>query len=178
VIGFLRFVGLLNAAIWFGAAIFFTFWSGPAPFSPEMKALLGPRNYPYFSGAIAEILIARYFSLQILCSIIAIVHLLAEWLYMGRFPENSRLALLLGLCLVVMAGGYWFQPKMKALHATKYALNQPAHVRESAARSFRAWHGVSMGVNLLVVAGLAVYLWRVANSSDGTRFVSAVKFRS
>ena len=124
-IGFLRFVGILNAAVWFGAAVFFTFWSGRAPFSPEMKALLGPHNYPYFSGAIAKILIARYFSLQFICSIIAIVHLLAEWLYLGRFPQNSRLGLLLGLCLAVMVGGYWLQPRMKALHATKYAHNQP-----------------------------------------------------
>lgn len=168
----------MNAAVWFGAAVFFTFWSGSAPFSADMKTLLGARNYPYFSGAIAQILITRYFSLQIVCSVIAIVHLLAEWLYLGRFPQNSRLALLLGLCLAVMAGGFWLQPRMKALHATKYALNQPAQARESAARSFRAWHGVSMGVNLLVVAGLAVYLWRVANPSDETRFVSAVKFRS
>jgi hypothetical protein len=143
-----------------------------------MKALLGPHNYPYFSGAIAEILIARYFNLQLICSIIAVLHLLAEWLYLGRFPQNSRLALLLGLCLAVMAGGYWLQPRMKALHSVMYAAHQPAQVRDSARRSFRAWHGVSMSVNLLVVAGLAVYLWRVANPSDETRFVSAVKFRS
>jgi hypothetical protein len=177
VIGFLRFVGILNAAVWFGGAVFFTFWSGRAPFSPEMKALLGPQNYPYFSGAIAEILIARYFNLQFTCSIIAILHLLAEWLYLGRFPQNARLALLLGLCLAVLAGGYWLQPRMKALHAIKYAQNQPLRLRESASRSFRAWHGISMGVNLLLVAGLAVYLWRVANPSDEMRFVSAVKFR-
>jgi hypothetical protein len=178
VIGFLRFVGILNAAVWFGAAVFFTFWSGRAPFSSEMKALLGPQSYPYFSGAIAQILIARYFNLQFTCSIVAIVHLLAEWLYLGRFPQNTRLGLLLGLCLAVLLGGYWLQPKMKNLHGIKYAYNQPLSARESASRSFRAWHGVSMGVNILVVAGLAVYLWRVANPSDETRFVSAVKFRS
>ncbi|HVM48675.1 MAG TPA: DUF4149 domain-containing protein [Candidatus Acidoferrum sp.] len=177
-IGFLRLVGVLNAAVWFGAAVFFTFWSGSAPFSLEMRRLLGDNNYPYFSGAIAQILIARYFSLQFVCSIVAVLHLVAEWLYLGRFPQNSRLALLVALCLAVLLGGYWLQPRMKALHATKYAANQPARVRESAARSFRAWHGVSMGVNLLVVAGLAVYVWRVANPSDETRFVSAVKFRS
>jgi hypothetical protein len=178
VIGFLRFVGILNAAVWFGAAIFFTFWSGSAPFSSEMKALLGPQNYPYFSGAIAQILIARYFNLQFTCSIVAILHLLAEWLYLGRFPRNSRLILLLGLCLVVALGGYWLQPRMKALYAVKYAQNQPLPVRESAGRSFRTWHAFSMGVNFLVVAGLAVYLWRVANPSDEMRFVSAAKFRS
>jgi len=57
VIGFLRIVGILNAAVWFGAAVFFTFGAGFAPFSAEMKRLLGSNNYPYFSGAIAQILI-------------------------------------------------------------------------------------------------------------------------
>lgn len=178
VIGFLRFVGILNAAVWFGAAVFFTFGTGRAPFSPEMKALLGPNNYPYFSGAIAQILIARYFHLQLICSLVAWAHLLAEWIYLGKALQKIRLGLLLGLCLSALVGGYWLQPKLKALHAVKYGVSQRPEVRESAGRSFRAWHGVSAGVNLLMVAGLAVYLWRVANPSDETRFVSAVKFRS
>jgi hypothetical protein len=178
VIGLLRFVGILNAAVWFGAAVFFTFGSGRVPFSPEMKALLGSNNYPYFSGAIAQILIARYFHLQFICSIIALGHLLAEWLYLGRFPRTLRLGLLLGLCAAVLLGGCWFQPKLRALHAVKYATNQRPETREAASRSFRAWHAVSMGVNLLLLTGLAVYLWRVANPSDETRFVSSVKFRS
>jgi hypothetical protein len=178
VIGFLRLVGLFNAAVWFGAAVFFTFGTGRAPFSPEMAALLGPKNYPYFSGAIAQLLIARYFQLQFICSAVALVHLLAEWLYLGRFPQRFQLGLLIGLCLTVLVGGCWLQPRLQRLHTVKYALNQRLEIREAAGRSFKAWHGVSMGVNLLLVAGLAVYLWRVANPSDATRFVSAVKFRS
>ena len=177
-IGFLKFVGILNAAVWFGAAVFFTFGTGRAPFSQEMKALLGANNYPYFSGAIAQILIARYFHLQFVCSIIAVVHLLAEWLYLGKFPRKLQLGLLLGLCSACLIGGLWLQPKLKALHATKYGVNTRPELREAASRSFRAWHGVSMGVNLLLVGGLAAYLWRVANSGEPTRFVSAVKFRS
>jgi hypothetical protein len=35
---------------------------------------------------------------------------------------------------------------------------------------------VSLVVNFFIVGGLAVYLWRAANPSDTTRFVSAVKF--
>src|SRR6266496_2641930 len=54
VIGFLRFLGILNAGVWLGAAIFFTFGAGPALFSQETQNLLGPKNYPYFSGAIAQ----------------------------------------------------------------------------------------------------------------------------
>jgi hypothetical protein len=178
VIGFLRFVGLLNAAVWFGAAVFFTFWAGRAPFSPEMQALLGPANYPYFSGAIAQIMIARYFNLQIFCSIVALVHLAAEWLYLGRFPRGFRIGLVLGLCLAVLAGGFWLQPKMKKLHALKYSTSQQVGIRQAADRSFRAWHGVSMTVNLLVVAGLAIHLWFVANPADATRYVSTGRFKS
>ena len=175
VIGFLRFVGLLNAAVWFGAAIFFTFGVGLAPFSPEMKSLLGPSNAPYFSGAIAQILIARYFHFQLACAAIAVLHLLAERLYLGKHPQKLQAGLLIGLCAAVLIGGYWLQPRLKALHATKYGTGARPEIREVANRSFRAWHGVSQMVNLLVVSGLAVYLWRAANPSDPTRFVSAFK---
>jgi hypothetical protein len=178
VIGFLRFVGILNAAVWFGGAVFFTFGTGRVPFSQDMRTLLGDHNFPYFSGAIAQILIARYFGLQAVCSIIACLHLLGEWLYLGKEPEKSRLFLVLGLCAAALLGGYWLQPKLKALHALKYSSITKPEVREAAGRSFRAWHGISMGVNLVLIGGLGAYLWRVANPLEQTRFLSAVKFRS
>ena len=175
-IGFLRFVGLLNAAVWFGTAIFFTFGVGFAPFSQEMRDLLGPKNFPYFSGAIAQILIARYFRFQVGCAIVATLHLLAEWLYLGKYPQRLQTGLLIGVASAALVGGYWLQPRLKGLHATKYGVNSRAEIREAAARSFKAWHGVSQVVNLLVVGGLGIYLWRAANPHDQTRFVSAVKF--
>jgi hypothetical protein len=176
VIGILRFVGVLNAAVWFGASVFFTFGAGPAVFSSEMKSLLGQNNFPYFSGAIAQVLIARYFHLQLVCGAVAVVHLLAEWLYLGKHPQKLQSGLLIGLCFAALIGGYWFQPKLKALHAIKYGVNTRPEVRERVARSFKTWHAVSQVINLLVVAGLAAYLWRTANPSDPTRFVSSMKF--
>jgi hypothetical protein len=176
VIGFLRFVGILNAAVWFGSAIFFTFGTGFVPFSQEMRNLLGPNNFPYFSGAIAQILIARYFAFQIACAIVAALHLFAEWLYLGKYPQKLQAGLLVGLAAAALIGGFWLQPRLKAMHATKYGVSNRPEFRETAARSFKVWHGVSQVVNLLMVGGLAVYLWRAANPSDETRFVSAVKF--
>jgi hypothetical protein len=176
VIGFLRFVGILNAAVWFGSAIFFTFGTGLAPFSTEMRNLLGPNNFPYFSGAIAQILIARYFSFQVGCATVAVLHLLAEWLYLGKYPQKLQVALLVALASAALLGGYWLQPRMKTLHAIKYGVNTRPQIREAADKSFRAWHGVSQVINLFMVGGLAIYLWRAANPSDPTRFVSAVKF--
>jgi hypothetical protein len=176
VIGLLRFVGILNAAVWFGTAIFFTFGTGLVPFSPEMKSLLGQANYPYFSGAIAQLFIARYFYFQIGCAVVAVVHLLAEWLYLGKYPQKLQVGLVIGLVSAALVGAYWLQPKMRTLHATKYGLNTRPESREAASRSFRAWHGVSQVVNVLMVGGLAAYLWRATNPSDPARFVSAVRF--
>jgi len=168
----------MNAAVWFGAAIFFTVGIGPAPFSQEMKDLLGPKNAPIYSGAFAQIFIARYFHLQLACGSVALLHLLAEWLYLGRTPRQFWLGLLLGLVAAGLVGGYWFQPKLKDLHSVKYGLKTPPQAREAADRSFRAWHGISQGLNLLMLCGLAVYLWRVANPADPARFVNTAKFRS
>ena len=172
----LRFVGLLNAAVWFGSAIFFSFGAGFVPFSPEMKALLGPANYPYFSGAIAQLFIKRYFAFQVGCALVAVVHLLAEALYLGKRPQKFQVALITGLVAITMIGAYWLQPKMKVLHAIKYGTTSKPEQREAADHSFRAWHGVSQVINLILVGGLGAYLWRAGNPADSTRFVSAFRF--
>jgi len=176
VTGFLRFVGILNAAVWLGTAVFFTFGTGPVPFSQQMKDLLGSNNYPYFSGAIAQVLIARYFYFQAGCALVAVVHLLAEWLYLGKSLQRLQSGLVVGLAAAALLGGWWLQPRLRALHAIQYGVNAQPEMREAAARSFKAWHGVAEVVNLLVIGGVAVYLWRAANPSDQTRYVSAVKF--
>lgn len=175
-IGFLRFVGILNVGVWLGAAIFFTFGVGLAAFSPEMQNLLGANNYPCYSGAIAQVFATRYFHFQKICAAVAVVHLLAEWLYLGKRPRKFQSGLLLGLCAAVLLGAGWLQPKLKALHAAQYSTQARPETRATASRSFKAWQGVSQGVNVLVIAGLGVYLWRAANPSDPTRFVSAMKF--
>ena len=175
-IGLLRFVGILNAAVWFGSAIFFTFGAGFVPFSQSMKDLLGPSNYPFFSGAIAQLFVASYFRFQLGCAVVAALHLIAEWVYLGKYPQKFQVGLLIGLASVTLMGGFLLQPRLKTLHATKYGVNTRPNVREAASKSFKAWHGVAQVVNLLVVGGLGVYLWRAANPSDQARFVSAVKF--
>lgn len=177
-IGFLRFVGLMNAAVWFGASVFFTFGAGTAPFSEAMKQTLGPKNFPYFSGAIALIFIARYFQLQVICGLVALAHLLAEWLYLGRSPRRPWVVLVVALAALGLLGAFELQPKMKKLHDIKYGLNSTPQQREAASHTFGIWHGFSQALNLLMLCGLAFYLWRMANPPDPARFVSATKFRS
>lgn len=163
-IGFLRFVGVVNAAVWFGSAIFFTIVAGPAFFSDEMEKLIRP---PY-NGAAAQILLKRYFYLHYWCGGVALIHLLLERLYTGRTFErftSGLLAVILGLSLL---GGFWLQPKLKNLHYVKYR-GATAEERAEATKSFGAWHGVSQTMNLFVTAGLLFYLWRVSSLTHPAR---------
>jgi hypothetical protein len=171
VITFLRLVGLINAAVWFGGAIFFTFGTGPAFFSPEMMRLLGRPH----AGAAAQLLLERYFFIMQLCSTIALLHLLVEWLYTGKPLQNFTLGLLVAMLGLSLMGGQWFQPKLQRLHREMFVtangwVPEPITLAQKAAeKSFRAWHGVSQGVNLLYVLGLVVYFGRIADFSGNAR---------
>src|SRR5580765_3504068 len=96
VLGFLRSIAIVNAAVWFGSIIFFTFAAGPAFFSDEMIHLLGRPH----AGAAAQVIVHRYFLVQQWCAAIAIAHLIAEWLYTGRPFHRLILLLLMALFLI------------------------------------------------------------------------------
>ena len=176
----LRFVGILNAAVWFGAAIFFTFGAAPGIFSPELKRLFGPA-YP---GLFAQSVVERFFLLQYCCGGLALLQQLAEWVYLGKSFHKITVGVLLGLCALSLLGGFALQPKMKEWHRIKYSTElyrrelYPPEQKARAARLFGVWHGVASSMNLLALGGLAFYLWRMANPGAGTRFVPAGKFRS
>jgi hypothetical protein len=178
VIGFLRCIGLLNVAVWFGAGVFLTLFADPGFSSADMQKLLGPKFYPYFSGAIAQIIIARYFRLQIICGIIAVFHLFAEQLYFGRAPQKRWLSLLLALLALSLLGGCFLQPRLRDWHNQRYDANASPRTRETASRSFPVWQGISQAANFLMLTALGFYLLRVGNPPDSTRFIGSGKFRS
>src|SRR5207249_1753055 len=155
VIGFLRFLGILSVGVWLGAAIFFTFSSGPAVFSPEVKNVLGAKteeSFRYFAGGIAQVLVSRYFYWQLACGSVALLHLLAERLYSGRSPRRFSLGLLACLCALALLGSSWLQPKLKELHTIRYT-NPAPEKRQAAAQSFAAWHSAAQIANLFMIAG-------------------------
>lgn len=176
--GFLRFIGILNAAIWLGGSVYFVFVAGQVPFSPEMKDMLGPAHSHYFVGSIAQVGVARFFSFQLICVIIALAHLGAEWLYQERRNRKYLLWMLAAMLAVTLLGDYWLQPKMRNLFRGKYAVNYTPPQRDAAARAFGLWHGVSMTVNLFMLGGLVVYLVQMSRPPESARFVSPGQFRS
>lgn len=167
----LRIIGIFNAAIWLGAAVFFTFGIAPATFSPEMKRVFGD----FYTGVIAQQLIGRYFALNLICGGIALIHYVAEMIYAGRPFRRFTFGLILGMILLGLLGGQVLTPKMKSIHPLIY--RGPAEDRAAAKKQFGRWHAVSATGNLLCLIALVIYTWQVTNPSDPTRFVSAQKFR-
>jgi uncharacterized membrane protein len=150
----LKLVGMINAAVWLGSAVFFAFVLGPAFFSPEMNELL---KHAYFPGAAAQVVTARYSVLQYVCAGVAVLHLVGEWLYTGKRIQRFQAILLLSLGCLSLASGLWLQPQLKELHQIKYRVTSTPTQRLTAARSFKLWHGVSQGTNLFMITGVLVY---------------------
>jgi len=144
----------------------------PAVFSPELKRLLTEPGV----GFAAEAVVSRFFVLQYWCGSIALAHLLAEWLYGGHRVRRLNLALVLGLLAFALAGGLWAQPKMRTLHELKY-FGKNAEQQTQAKKDFALWHGAAESVNLLVIGGLIIYLWRVSGPPESPRFGGFSKIR-
>jgi len=180
VIQFLRLIGIFNGAVWFGGAVFFTLAIGPAVFSPAMLANFGGADHPHsrlYAGLVAQVLISGYFKAGLWCAAIAILHMVAEWLYTGRTPRAWRVYLLAFLLAGGLVGKLHLQPNMETLHRAKYTAATPEG-RDQAAKSFKTWHAVSQSLNLLVLLGIGVHLWSVASTGDSSRFIPARHFRS
>ncbi len=75
--------------------------------------MIGLLTRPY-AGAAAQILIERYFLFHELCGGVALAHLVAEWLYMGKPLQRLTLWLLLGIFALGLVGGHSLQPKLRA----------------------------------------------------------------
>jgi hypothetical protein len=167
----LRIIGTFNVAIWLGSALFFTFGVAPGVFSVEMKRVFGD----YYTGVIAQNLIGRYFTVNLVCAIIALVHFFAEMIYAGKPFRRFSFALIVLMLVIGLLAGNVFAPKIKAVHTIKY--RGPPEQREAAARQLARLHAVSMTGNLISLIALVIYTWQVTNPPDHTRFVSAQKFR-
>lgn len=153
--------------------VFFTVGVGPTFFTPEVKALVTvPR-----AGMIAQMVIERYLVLQQWCSGIALVHLLAEWLYFNRLNSKASLWILLGCLAVSLLSERTIAPKMKELHMIKYAVQTTNEQKQAAARSFTILHATSSVTNLLMLGGVLFYYWRLSNGNQGGKSSAGARFR-
>lgn len=170
----IRFIGIVNAAIWLGSAVCFTVVVGPAFFSPEM---LGVFPRPYAARAV-EVVLSRLYSFQMLCAFVALLHLGIEYFQQPRPPSRFHAGLLSVLLLLNLGGAFWLLPTLHHLQAVKYSPQAAVEEQTAAGRRFAFWHGTSQVVNLGVLAALGFHLWRVTRPAEKPRFSSFGKFRS
>lgn len=167
-------MGLLNAAVWLGAAVFCSTGLLVAMNSRAAIALIGTQYFTQVSGALTQIVFSRFYHLQILCAIVAGLHLVAEWLYLGRYPRRFWAGLLVALFVTSLVGSLWLNPKLTRLHRAQFVPNQPAAQVEIARRQFQVWEGVFQAVNVLMIGGIAVYFWRLTQVENEPRFIKSV----
>ncbi len=176
VLSFIKFSGVIVAAIWFGGTVFFTFFAAPAFFTPEMKQLLPP---PY-NGEVAQMLLQRYYLLHYIVGVVALVHLGFEWIYTGRTVQRLTLGLVSGTLLLALFGGLWMHPKLEKLHQIKYSeqyrISVTPEARKIAIEGFKIWHGISQLMNLMLLGALGGYLWQMMNPKEGPKYLGGGKF--
>lgn len=172
----MRFVGVVNAAIWLGAGIFFAAFVLPGVFSSGTRQLFPDETtFKYYAGAVAMILFKRFFVLQYLCGVIALLHLFAEKLYLGRAFPRLGTSVVVGVFCLGLLGGIWLQPKMDGLRKVKYSATTTQPQKDAATQSFNRLHVVSDLAVVIMIAGLLVHIVRVTRQEDTSRYVNFSK---
>ena len=174
---FLRFFGLANAALWFGASLFCSTVLLAAVNSREFMTVVGTQYFSQMAGAVTLLVFSRLYYMQFFCVLLAGVHLTLEWLYLGRILRRGWVVLLAFLLTLSIYGGFWLCPKLKQLHGAQYLPQSEMIDRDTLEQRFKAWHGVFQALNVTTMLGLGCYLYRLTRAEDETRFVSPFKFR-
>lgn len=167
----LRYLAILNAAIWLGATVFFTLGAAPAIFGPDAAIFL-PKPY---RARIAELVIGRLFLVQQVCGAFALALLLVDCVRAGRWVRRVQLGVVGGMLLTALLAGYWLAPRMHRLQETRYSPQATPTQQESAARAFGAWHGFSQVLNLAVLAGLLIHLWAVSRPPEAPKLANTFR---
>jgi hypothetical protein len=173
VLFFLRCIGIINAAAWLGATLFSCVILAPSLASDSMRAILPPSH----AGRAWQIVLERYFVLQYWCGGIAVVHLLAEWLYTGRPLKPWAVYLALGLLGLGLAGGLWLRPKVIKLHLDLYGVRSTPQQRENARHPLRNWERILQASQYLAAIGLLVHLIQTSGPVGAPRFLNGNKFK-
>lgn len=169
---------MLNAAVWLGAAVFCSTTLLVALNSRDAVNLLGMQYFAQVSGGLTQIIFTRLYHLQILCAVLAWVHLVAEWMYLGRLPRRMWMGLLTLLFSLSLIGGLWLCPKHVRQQREQFAPNLPPAARIAAQQRFSLWDGIFQAGNVFMIGGVMAYFWRVTHAQGEPRFVSPSKFRS
>ncbi len=186
-IAFLRFIGLMNAAVWLGAVVVYAALISPALVSAEMLKVFSearPAMAPAYRGLAVEIVAWKFYWIHFICGGVAAFHLLMEWLFTGKATRTLMLYLAMTMIVLGLANGVLLHYKMKELHRIRYAYlpppvtNKQIEDKAKAGRMFDSLQAATEVMHWIMVAGLVVYLWKTATPGEQPRFNSTRKFKS
>jgi len=180
VIRYIRIIGLFNAAIWFGMAVFFTAGVSPTFFSHKILSLFGGENSLYsraYAGAVNVTVLEKYYYWHYICGVIAFCHLVFEWLFGGYLISRFKPSLLVLICSINLICGIFLMPPLKKFQLQKYDLKAPPTLREAASSSFKTLHLISYSLNLVVIVSTGLYFYNFTNHINEQRLVIKDKIR-
>lgn len=173
-ITFLRFVGVMNAAVWLGGSAFQLLAVAPFFATPASRWLLGDLH----AGGVGLMLWHRFYTLQYLCLGVSVLHHAAEWVYIGR-PMARLNAILLGVILALsLLGDQTLQRAVTPAHWTRGNTHASPQDRARAERVYPLWTTAWEVTNGLLCALVLLNSWRTLTASHGPRFVTQTKFRT
>lgn len=142
----------LNTAIWLGAGLFLTLVVGPILFSHELAQSITRRQ----AGMIAQVILARYFTAQLVTATVALAGGAFARTLGWRWPQLALPVTGLLLILVVVAG-LVVQPKMHDWTERRYAAMPGSIEEQTAQKKFGQLHGLAQLGNLIVLMGVAFH---------------------
>ena len=131
-----------------------------------MLTLLEAKHYPYFSDAITQIVLTRWFHWQIVFGVIALIHFFGERLYFGQTAIKFPPGLLMALLGIMLLDGTLIQSRCQRYLHAQVAVNLPSEERARASASFHAWDSAGSFAHVLLAVGLGFYVLRLGQSAD------------
>lgn len=180
-ITFLRLAGLATAAVWLGGTVFFLLALDPLFGRADFLRLLGPLH----AGETAVLAEGRFALFQVVCAILAVLHALTEWLYSGRPLDRRLLFLLVTLLALGSIDRLHLVTKRRALNMQAFLGPNRRILRQAetpqqrqAERSLSIWHGVTVVINIISLAGVSVYfLQQTSPQGPGPRLFPKTRLR-
>lgn len=180
-IAFLRFIGVMNASVWFGAVVVFSALISPALASPELLKLFTILRTPVepvaYAHLVGEIVVERFYLIHYICGSIGAFHLLLEWLYTGKGVRLFMVYIMLTLTALGLINGLVLNPKMKQLHRIHYGVTSTPAQQAQAGKMFQVLNTTTQIIHWVMVGGLLIYTWKTASPGEQPRFSSTRKFR-
>ena len=154
----LNYLHLLSLIIWLGGIIFFSFIATPAIFDVLKREE---------AGQVVGAIFPNYYLLGYICGAIAIITTVILGVK-GNSYEQIKVVLLTIMLLTTLVAGLYILPKAQSIKKEMYA-STDVKVKENLKKKFGQIHGISMGMNVLVlVSGLAVIFFIAYRLKENT----------